>query len=68
VESENVKAMFISGLVLDSGGKTPIMKSKTGGFSGKGCGEAGDIVRLVIPAESKKYQQGILGIATVLCS
>jgi hypothetical protein len=44
--------------VLDSGGKTPIMKSGSGGFKSEGCGEADDSVRMmVLPAKTATKRQ-----------
>ena len=45
------------GQVLDSGGKTPIMKTRSGGFLGEGCVEAGDSVRMVALDKTAKKRQ-----------
>jgi hypothetical protein len=46
------------GRVLDSGGKTPIMKSGSGGFNGENCGWADDRVRMmVLPGKTAKQRQ-----------
>jgi hypothetical protein len=45
------------GRVLDSGGKTPIMKTRSGGFNGEGCGEDNYSVRMVVSAETAKKRQ-----------